>query len=120
MTGANDKCDVPPEKWHVTLMEMVSAVYEAFVSKGKAAPEAEADAEIAVEAIFTVFRGNHVYIPFSTAAKKAAIHARIFAEFDGQNHQELSRRYGMSVQAIYRIIKKQREINRISRGEPND
>lgn len=120
MTAASDKLDVPPEKWHVTLMEMVSAVYEAFLSKGKAAPEAEACAEIAVDAIYTVFRGNYLYIPFSTATKKAAIHARIFAEFDGHNQQELSRRYEMSVQAIYRIIKKQRELNRIPIGETDD
>lgn len=120
MTGANDKCDVPPEKWHVTLMEMIAAVCSAFVSEGKPQPQAEVDAEVAVRGIYKTFRGNQLYIPFSAATERALLHARIFAEFDGHNQQELSRKYGMSVPAIYRIIKKQREINRIARGEPND
>lgn len=120
MTEANDKCNVPPEKWHVTLMEMIAAVSSALVSEGKPQPQAEADAEVAVRGIYKTFRGSQVYIPFSAATERAFLHARIFAEFDGHNQQELSRKYGMSVQAIYRIIKKQRETNRIARGEPND
>lgn len=120
MTGANDKLDVPPEKWHVTLMEMLSAVSTAFVSRGKQKPQAEQDAQVAVEAIYSTFRGSMLYIPFSSATKRAFLHARIFAEFNGHNQQELSRRYELSVQAIYRIIKQQREINRTQIGEPND
>ncbi len=120
MTGAGDKFDVPPEKWHVTLMEMIAAVYSAFVTQGKPPPQAEVDAEVAVRGIYKTFRGSQVYIPFSATTERAFLHARIFAEFDGHNQQELSRKYEMSVQAIYRIIKKQRETNRIARGELND
>lgn len=120
MTGANDKLDVPPEKWHVTLMDMLAAVCNAFVSEGKPAPQAELDAGVAVKAIYKTFRGCQLYIPFSAATERAFLHARIFAEFDGHNQQELCRKYEMSVQAIYRIIKKQREINRIAIVEQND
>lgn len=120
MTDASEKFDVPPEKWHVTLMEMIATVHSAFVAKGKHTSDAEVDAEVAVEAIYTTFRGSLVYIPLSAATKRALLHARIFAEFDGQNQQELSRRYEMSVQTIYRIIKKHRQINRIARGDSND
>lgn len=120
MTGANDEFDVPPRKWHETLMEMLSAVSAAFVSNGKPKPQAEVDAQVAVEAIYTIFRGNTVYIPFNDASKTAMLHARIYAEFDGHNQQELSRRHAMSVQAVYRIIKKQRQLNRIPIGETDD
>lgn len=120
MTSANDKLDVPPEKWHVTLMEMIAAVCNAFVSEGKPARQAEVDAEVAVKGIYKTFRGSMVYIPLSAATERAFRNVRIFAEFDGHNQQELSQKYGMSVQAIYRIIKQQREINRIERDEPND
>lgn len=120
MTGANDKLDVPPQKWHATLMDMLAAVSTAFVSNGKPKPQAEADAQVAVEAIYSAFRGSQVYIPFSSATKRTFLHARIFAEFDGNNQQELSRRHGMSIQAIYRIIKKQRETNRIARDQQHD
>ena len=120
MTGASDKYDVPPEKWHVTLVEMMDAVTSAFVSVGKPASQAEVDAGVAIKAIYKTFRGSQLYIPISAATERALLHARIFAESDGKNHNELSRRYETSVQNIYRIIKKQREINRIARGEPND
>lgn len=120
MTDAIEKFDVPPHKWHTTLAEMVVAVSSAFVSKGRATPQAEVDAEIAVRAICSTFRGSQLYIPFNAATERAFLHARIFAEFDGHNQHELCRKYEMSVQHIYRIIKKQREINRIARGEPND
>lgn len=120
MTDASEKSDVPPEKWHTTLMDMVAAVCSAFVSEGKPTPQAEVDAEVAVRAIYMTFRGAQVYIPFSAATERAFLHARIFAEFDGHNQQELCRKHEMSVQAIYRIIKKQREINRTARGKSND
>ena len=120
MAGADDKYDVPPEKWHVTLVEMRDAVTTAFVSDGKPASQAEVDAEIAVKAIYKTFRGSLLYIPILSATERAYLHARIFAEYNGKNQGELSQRYGMSVQAIYRIIKKQREINRIARGDENE
>lgn len=120
MTGANDKLEVPPEKWHVTLTDMIAAVSSAFIEEGKPAPQAELEAGIAVKAIYKTFRGSMVYVPFSAATERAFRDARIFAEFDGHNPKELCQKYGMSVQAIYRIIKKQREINRIARGEKNE
>lgn len=120
MTDASEKWDVPPEKWHTTLMDMVAAASSAFVSAGKSAPQAEADAEVAVKAIYLAFRGAQVYIPLSAATERAFLHARMFSEFDGENQQELSRKYGMSVQHVYRILKQQREINRSTRGKSND
>ena len=120
MTNASEKLDVPPEKWHTTLMDMVASVCSAFVTEGKPAPQAEADAEVAVKAIYMTFRGAQVYIPLAAATERAFLHARIFAEFDGGNQQELSLKHGLSVQHVYRIIKKQREINRMTRGKSNE
>ncbi|MDK4537214.1 Mor transcription activator family protein [Kingella kingae] len=33
------------------------------------------------------------------------IRDRIYAEFDGKNHQELARKYNLAVQRIYKIVK---------------
>lgn len=120
MTGAIDKADERPDRWHVTLVEMTDAVTAAFASNGKTRSQAKADAETAVRAIYMAFRGSQVYIPLASCTERGLRDARIFEEFDGKNQHELSRRYAMSIQAIYRIIKKQREINRIARGEEND
>jgi Mor family transcriptional regulator len=120
MSGTEAQSSVPPVKWHETLREMIDAVSAAFVAQGKQKPKADLDAQVAVEAIYSIFRGCNVYIPFSAGTRTALTHARIFAEFDGHNHQDLARRYEMSVQAIYRIIKKQRELNQISQGDTSE
>jgi Mor family transcriptional regulator len=120
MTGTSDKGDVPFDKWHITLMEMIDFVSHAFVSKGKPKAVADAEAEVAVVAIYKEFRGSTVYIPLLTATEKALLHMRIFDEYDGKNVNEIAKRHGMSVQNVYRIIKKQRDINHIVKGEPND
>lgn len=117
MTGAPDDRDVPPEKWHALMVEMLDTVAQAFVSNGKPREQADLDAQTAVEAIYSTFRGNMVYVPFNTAAKTAMLHARIFAQFDGRNQKELARRHGISLQHVYRIIKQQREHNRNSKDE---
>lgn len=120
MTGASYKSDERPDRWHVTLIEMIDAVAAAFTANGKTLSQAKADAETAVMAIYITFRGSQVYIPLAKCTERGMRDARIFEEFDGSNVNELSRRHAMSVQAVYRIIKKQREINRIARGEEND
>lgn len=120
MPGGRETHDPSLEKWHITLMEMTEAISCAFVSHGRPAPSANSDAEVAVRAIYERFRGSQLYIPISTRTERAFLHARIFQEFDGTNFNELARRHNMSVQAIYRITKNQREIQRIARGEFND
>lgn len=110
MTQGGADNGAPAQKWHSTIMEMIEVVCAAFRRHGKSEQQAEHDAQVAVEAICETFRGNQFYFPSSAAARTAMLHARIFDEFDGHNHQELSRKYQLSVQAIYRIIKKQREL----------
>lgn len=52
--------------------------------------------------------GQNLYIPIGLVHKRTARNARIFEEFTGNNVPGLARKYGLSIQAIYRIIKSER------------
>lgn len=66
-------------------------------------PNQEEIAKKAVESIVYYFGGQVVYIP-----KNATTYLRnkiIREEFNGSNHAELSRKYRVSMQWIYKIVK---------------
>lgn len=48
--------------------------------------------------------GQQVYFPFWIKIERQERDYKIYKEFKGDNHQELARKYKLSVQAIYRII----------------
>lgn len=107
-------------RWHTTIMEMIDVVCSAFRHRGKSQQQAEQDAQVAVEALYESYRGGQLYFPSSAATRTAALHERIYADFNGHNQAELSRKYRLSVQAVYRIIKKQRELKRSQQVKQND
>lgn len=117
MTGEADKSDCRKARWHETLLDMAAAVTDALIARGHQRTEAEAVAEVAVDAIRFTFGGTQVYIPMSRTTIKDAIHERMFSEFDGGNHHELAERYRVSLQHVYRVIKKQGELARAKRGK---
>lgn len=52
--------------------------------------------------------GQLVYIPMDLLAKNKERNAAIFREFTGDNVADLAAKYGLSIQAVYRIIKAER------------
>lgn len=49
--------------------------------------------------------GQNVYFPMGLAYKLSQRDRQIYEQFNGSNHSELARKYGVSLQWIYRIIK---------------
>ncbi|AOJ71022.1 MULTISPECIES: Mor transcription activator family protein [Burkholderia] len=49
--------------------------------------------------------GQNVYFPMGVSYKLSQRDRRIYDEFRGDNHGELARKYGVSIQWIYKIIK---------------
>lgn len=49
--------------------------------------------------------GQNIYFPMGTAYKLSVRDHQIFSEFTGDNHAELSRKFGVSVQWVYKIVK---------------
>lgn len=68
--------------------------------------EGKALARFVSKEISRNFGGEMVYIPKDSAFLRQAKHQDILSEFDGTNHRELARKYGVSMQAIYHILKR--------------
>jgi len=53
--------------------------------------------------------GQLIYFPIGTAIKLSARDLAIWNDFTGQNHSDLARKYGVSLQWIYKIVKAMRQ-----------
>lgn len=88
------------------LCEIEDQFVTAFEKNGKPKDAAAEDARVAVDALVFMFSGQNVYIPFSRLDQADRVNASICGEFTGHNHAELARKYGRSVQHVYRVVKR--------------
>jgi Mor family transcriptional regulator len=100
-------------RWPEILQEMTDGLISAFVNHGKTEEQAETDALVAVDAIIFMSGGQSIYFPMGLHRNIDARNKRIAEEFTGHNHSSLARRYGLSRQHVYRIIKKLLKQNRM-------
>ncbi|HJU70346.1 MAG TPA: Mor transcription activator family protein [Paucimonas sp.] len=58
--------------------------------------------------------GQNIYFPMGLSYKLSKRDHQIFDDFNGVNHSELARKYGVSLQWIYKVVKaiRQEEIAR--------
>lgn len=49
--------------------------------------------------------GQNIYFPMGLSYRLSQRDRQIYDEFNGHNHSELARKYGVSLQWIYKIIK---------------
>ncbi len=56
--------------------------------------------------------GMPIYIP-KDAKRRASM---MLDEFTGDNHAELARKYGVSLQTVYRVIKTEQQARRLKQG----
>ena len=89
----------------------VSAVVRDVLARsGVKAGEAPAKAAVAVgEHLIEIWGGQHIYFPRDIARRNA----RIYDDFNGENVDELARKYRLSDSAIYSVIATERERRRI-------
>ena len=53
----------------------------------------------------TTWGGQSVYIPKGVSISISKRHLEIYADFNGNNHAELSKKFGFSMPWIYRIVR---------------
>lgn len=68
--------------------------------------------------IAQVWGGSVIYIPRGLRLKLSERDLKIWQEFNGFNQQELARKYQVSVQWVYQIVKKMRK-EEIAKRQPN-
>lgn len=56
--------------------------------------------------------GQNIYFPMNLSNKISQRDTQIYKEFNGTNHSELARKYGVSLQWIYKIIKSRKNKNK--------
>ncbi|MCO1335328.1 hypothetical protein MO867_13400 [Microbulbifer sp. OS29] len=62
----------------------------------------------------TTWGGQIVTVPKDYHYRVASRDAQIYEEFNGRNHSQLARKYGMTVRGIYKVISRVR-----AKGDPN-
>jgi Mor family transcriptional regulator len=63
------------------------------------------------------FGGAQIYFPSGSMLKQAITHSLIYKEFNGSNVRELTRKYKVTENNIYRIIEKHRNAEREARNQ---
>ncbi|MBK3440762.1 DNA-binding protein [Pseudomonas sp. FSL R10-0765] len=62
--------------------------------------------------------GQVIYVPKGVLIQASKMHQKIFDDWTGRNHHEVAKKYGVSVQYVYRIVKRMR-LAIISRDQPD-
>jgi len=88
-----------------TLLKMQTTIRSVFIQEGDAPVLAEEQARKVVVALSNEFGGKQIYFPKMYRQYKTLLHHQIIAEFDGSNHNELAKKYNLSVSQIYNITK---------------
>lgn len=116
MEGASDTLEMPHGQWPELLADMADAICRKFIALGKPDGVAKNEALLAIEAITEEWQGCMVYIPMAKGAAVAMKHHRLYLEYDGTNVRELAIKHKYSIQQVYRVIKRQAQLQRQDRG----
>lgn len=70
--------------------------------------------------IMRLYGGQNIYIPKGLQLLVNLRDQAIFRAFNGRNHHELAREFGISLQWVYSIVKRFRELERMNRQSELD
>ncbi|AZQ10122.1 Mor transcription activator family protein [Shewanella khirikhana] len=68
-----------------------------------------------ISLLISVVGGSQIYLPKEESFKKLIVFRLVYADFTGDNVSELSKKYDLSAQAIFRIVKACRAADKESR-----
>ena len=103
--------DIFDEKAPEILADLAKHIETQLLAKVKPTPEfnAELAKQIGIEVaghIAQMWGGEVIYIPRNLILLLSERDRKIFNEFNGTNHRELARKYNVSMQWIYQIVKR--------------
>ena len=65
--------------------------------------------EAAASRMMRVWGGQSVYLPMGVTWKASQRDREMFREFNGRNHHDLARKFGVSLQWVYNVVKRVRK-----------
>lgn len=80
-------------------------VRDTLFSEGAKTESANAVALAVAERLIECFGGQSIYVPKATITLVSRRNLKLYEEFDGKNTDTLARKYGLTVQRVYQIIK---------------
>lgn len=110
-TGA-DAAVVAEDRYPELLRDLGTAVAESLTGAGVDPGLARAAAESAAELVRELYGGQLVYVPKGHSMQTRRRWQALWDEFDGSNQMALARKYGMSYQRVYRVLKIMQEQHR--------
>ena len=98
--------------------EAMRQIYDILKHELNKAEQDETVALLQLSAICDAFGGMQFYLPRGHRLEKELKHLRIWQEFNGNNVQELSQKYKLSMQQIYRVLATMRKHETNKRQAP--
>lgn len=86
------------------LMELHAHLVAGLKKHGIKADAAEEMADNIIDDVRAAFGGEPLYIPKGVSMDAVLKHHKIYADFTGRNHHDLVRKYGVSLQWVYRVV----------------
>jgi len=105
--------DLPEQSfnnWPKLLQDLYAVLNACLKRNGMSFDEASKLTRQLVTAQAHYYGGRHWYLPKNLSLDKALRDCEIWQRFNGQNHRQLAKEYKLTDQAIYNIIKTQRQI----------
>ena len=99
--------------WHVETLYVIDTLNEAIDEYAPKISEGDRYLLIGLflDAASFMCGGKMIYIPSCTTIKAAIRNELIYRQFNGRNCKQLARKFGLSVQVTYEVIRKQRKKN---------
>lgn len=89
------------------LIDQLTVALEEMVSLERS--KAQHVAKEVAERMTAHWGGQNLYFPMGMVVKLSRRDRQIYDDFNGDNHHELARKYGVSLQWIYKIVKAMRK-----------
>ena len=99
------------DKYPEILKDLKDNIQQVFIELGISEAIATEGAHKAAELIRKHWGGIVTYIPKGTEYELSARDKKIWADFTGKNHHALCKKYDISLQYFYHVIKIQRQID---------
>ncbi|MDH3001476.1 transcriptional regulator [Chelonobacter oris] len=100
------------------LLDLAKHAEAELIAKGVEPEKAKAVGIEITRRIAQAWGGSVIYIPRGLLLKLSERDSKIWQEFNGFNHQELARKFEVSVAWVYQIVKKMRK-EEIARRQPD-
>ena len=98
--------------WPADLVELSDIIRAQLQREGLKDDDLYRQIDRVILALAFMAGGRGFYLPQAERVKKALLYKRVYDEFDGRNQSELGRKYKLSEQRVYQIIKEQRQLHR--------